>query len=48
MKKFITCLMGIGLLMSGCGSYMGAGAYTGSSIGSVLGSKEGKRRTIIL
>lgn len=41
MKKIVIMTVGAALLLSSCGSYAGAGAYTGSSLGAILGSAIG-------
>jgi len=41
MKKNIILAIAVVMLVSGCGTYTGAGAYTGSMIGSILGSAIG-------
>ena len=41
MKKGVFITICVGLLVSSCGTYMGSGAYMGSSIGMILGSAVG-------
>lgn len=41
MKKMMVWAVGATLLLSGCSSYTGAGAYTGAQFGSILGSAIG-------
>jgi len=41
MKKVIGCLFCVALLVSSCGSYEAAGAYTGAQFGSIIGSAVG-------
>jgi len=41
MKKFYAISLSGALLLSSCGTYTGAGAYTGTSIGGMLGSAIG-------
>lgn len=41
MKKFYAIFLSATLLLSSCGTYTGAGAYTGTSIGGMLGSAIG-------
>ena len=41
MKKSITLLASLLLLMSSCGSYEASGAYTGATFGSMIGSAVG-------
>ena len=41
MKKTLVLSLVALLLLSGCGTYTGAGAYTGAQIGSVIGSAVG-------
>src|SRR3712207_5247297 len=41
MRKGFIIAMSAAILMSSCGTYMGQGAYTGSTLGSILGSAIG-------
>lgn len=41
MKKSLILAVGATMLLSGCSSYAGAGAYTGAQFGSILGSAIG-------
>ncbi|MBQ7420688.1 MAG: hypothetical protein IJV27_00860 [Prevotella sp.] len=41
MKKILVYAMGAVLLLSGCGTYAGSGAYAGLGVGSILGSAIG-------
>ncbi|MBM6993678.1 MAG: hypothetical protein I3J02_10530 [Prevotella sp.] len=41
MKKSFISIMLVPLLLSSCGTYMGSGAYAGTSIGAILGSAIG-------
>ena len=41
MKKVVVLTMGAALLLSSCGTYTGAGAYTGGMFGSMIGSAIG-------
>lgn len=41
MKRTVIYLLAASVLVSGCGTYAGAGAYTGSTLGSMLGSAIG-------
>lgn len=41
MKKFFLLSLCAVMMLTGCGTYTGAGAYTGSNIGSILGSAIG-------
>lgn len=41
MKKIMVMMLGLLLMMSSCGSYEAAGAYTGAHFGSIIGSAIG-------
>ena len=41
MNKYVVVPLAAVMLLSGCGTYTGAGAYTGATLGSVLGSAIG-------
>ena len=41
MKKYLVLTVCAAMVLTGCGTYTGAGAYTGANIGSVLGSAIG-------
>lgn len=41
MKKMLILTVGATLLLSGCGTYAGSGAYTGAQFGTILGSAIG-------
>ena len=41
MKKILILSLGAVILLSGCGTYAGEGAFVGASFGSVIGSAVG-------
>jgi hypothetical protein len=41
MKKYLVLTVCAAMVLTGCGTYTGAGAYTGANLGSVLGSAIG-------
>ena len=41
MKKMLILSLGMLLVLSSCGTYEGAGAYTGAQFGSIVGSAIG-------